>query len=141
MPYGAFRRVFSVGSIVIKVPRPRAFGSALRCNRWEREMWRKWRRKFGWENLCPVLFADPLGLFVVMPKAEAVTFEDVIAADRDYYPDIHVEMKAEDWGRIDDLVVVVDYGLSGADCVRKRRRYLASFPPNHRAAQDDHDDQ
>lgn len=90
-----------------------------------------------WENLCPVLFADPLGLFVVMPKAEPASFEDVIAAERDYYPDVHVEMKPEDWGRVDGRVLVVDYGLSDANVVRERRRYLAKFPPNHRAAQGD----
>jgi hypothetical protein len=96
----------------------------LRCNRWEREMWRIWRPIFGWSNLCPVSFGDPLGLLVVMPRAEQpVTFDEVVAATPDYYPDIMSETKPEDFGRLGNQVVCVDYGLPDAEMVRERRAY------------------
>ena len=87
-------------------------------------MWRKWRPKFGWENLCPVLFADPLGLVVVMPLAiQPVTSDEVDEASGDYYPDVDAETKPEDYGRLGTRVVVLDYGLPDDDMVRKRRAY------------------
>jgi hypothetical protein len=88
MPYGVFRRVILIGRFVVKVPRVRAGLSGRRCNRWGREMWRTWRAVFGWENLCPITFADPLGLVVVMPRAsQPVTFEEVKAATPGYFPE------------------------------------------------------
>jgi hypothetical protein len=70
MPHGVFRRVIFVGHLAIKIPRVRNILRGMRCNRWEREMWRVWRPVFHWETLCPVLLADPLGLFIVMPRAK-----------------------------------------------------------------------
>jgi hypothetical protein len=58
-------------------------------------MWRTWRPIFKWENLCPITFADPLGVIVVMPRAmQPATFDDVIAATPDYYPDVTCETLA-----------------------------------------------
>lgn len=124
MPYGVYRRVLLIGQLAIKVPRLRHALSGLRCNRWEREMWRTWRPIFGWENLCPIEFADPFGFLVVMPRAaQPVTFEDVVEATPDYYPDITSETKPADFGRVGGRVVALDYGLPDADLVRKRRAY------------------
>lgn len=124
MPFGAFRHVILIGCIAVKIPRIRNAFSVLRCNRWEREMWRVWRPIFGWENLCPVKFADPLGVFVIMPRAtQPVTFEEVVEATPDYYPDITSETKPEDFGRVDGRVLALDYGLPDADMVRQRREY------------------
>lgn len=131
MPLGAFRRVFLVGDLALKFPRCLGIASGLRCNRWEREMWNTWRPAFGWENLCPVLFADPFGLLVIMPRAEQpVTFEDVVAATPDYYPDTTTETKPADFGRVANNVVALDYGLPDADMVAARRAYYRSkLPP------------
>ena len=127
MPSGVFRHVILVGRFALKIPRFRNFLSGLRCNRWEREMWRTWRPIFGWDNLCPIKFADPLGTFVVMPRAtQPVTFEDVVAATPDYYPDIKSETKAEDFGRVGNRVLALDYGLPDADMVAERRAYYMS---------------
>lgn len=83
-------------------------------------MWRVWRPKFKWENLCPIIFADPLGLVVVIARArESVSLEDMIAADTDEHPDINVEYdKLESWGWLTDRVVAVDYGLWDALKIR-----------------------
>ncbi len=88
-------------------------------------MWRTWRGKFGWQNLCPIKFADPFGFITVMARAEQpVTEDEIEAADCDDYPDIHVEYKPENWGRLNGRLVAVDYGLWDAQEVRDRRRYL-----------------
>jgi hypothetical protein len=88
-------------------------------------MWRTWRPVFGWENLCPILFADLLGLVVVMPRAQQpVTFADVVeATPGHYYPDTTAETKPEDFGRVGGRVLALDYGLPNADLVRERRAY------------------
>jgi hypothetical protein len=130
MSSGAFRHVILVGRYAVKVPRLRNALAGLRCNRWEREMWQTWRSLFGWENLCPVSFADPLGLFIVMPRAaQPVTFEDVVAATPDYYPDITSETKPEDFGRVGNRVLALDYGLPDAQMVADRRAYYVSQAP------------
>jgi hypothetical protein len=127
MPSGVYRRVILVGQFAVKVPRIRNVLAGLRCNRWEREMWHTWRPIFGWKNLCPIKFADPLGVFVVMPRAtQPVTFEDVVAATPDYYPDITSETKPEDFGRVGKRVLVLDYGLPDSDMVAERRAYYMS---------------
>ena len=59
-----------------------------------------------------------------MPRAaQPVTFEEVVAATPDYYPDITSETKPEDFGRLEQGVVALDYGLPGARMVRERRDY------------------
>jgi hypothetical protein len=63
----------------------------LRCNRWERDVWRVWRPKFKWSNLRPIWFADRFGLVVVMACALPVTQEEVDAEMLDYYPMINCE--------------------------------------------------
>jgi hypothetical protein len=90
-------------------------------------MWRNWRPIFGWENLCPVLLADPIGLIVVMPRAaQPVTADEVAAAAPDYYPDITSESKPADFGRVGNHVLALDYGLPYDDMVVERRAYYQS---------------
>lgn len=91
-------------------------------------MWSTWRPKFGWETLCPILLADPFGLIIVMPRVQPVTIAEVESADQgtDYYPDIDVEYKAENWGRLGGQVVCIDFGLPDDDMIQHRRDYLIS---------------
>ena len=127
MPAGQFRRAYLFHRFVIKLPRIRNLSGGLRSNRWEREIWRKWRLKFPQcTDLCPVLVADPLGLFVVMPRASQPVTEteaDEFSAN-DPYPGRDCEGKIEDLGYLDGRVVALDYGLPYADLVAKRRTYL-----------------
>ena len=123
MPRGVFRRVILVGRLAVKFPRVRNLFSGMRCNRWEREMWNVWRPVFGWETLCPVLFADPFGILVVMPRAkQPVTASDVDSLP-DYYPQITSELKSEDYGRLGNRVFALDYGLWDVEDVTNRRAY------------------
>jgi hypothetical protein len=126
MPRGVYRRVILIGKVVAKFPRLYALADGMRCNRWEREMWNVWRPKYGWESLCPILFADPLGVIVVMRRAEQpVTREEKDAGLPDYYPDITAETKPDNFGRLNGRIVAVDYGLPDSDLVAERRAYYA----------------
>ncbi len=94
-------------------------------------MWYHWRPIFGWDNLCPIVFADPIGLVVVMPRAtQPVTFDDVVAATPDHYPDTTSETKPADFGRLGNRVFALDYGLPYADSVAERRTYYRSKAPH-----------
>ena len=99
-------------------------------------MWRTWRPIFGWRNLCPITFADPLGLVVVMPRAlQPVSFEEVVRATPDYFPDITAEAKPEDFGRIGSQVFALDYGLPYVDAIAERRAFYAKLSAERVAAQ------
>jgi len=129
MPSGIFRRVILIGNFAVKIPHFRNISSGLRCNRWEREMWYRWRPIFEWESLCPIIFADPVGLLVVMPRAEQpVTQDDAHEAYLDYYPNITAETKAEDFGRVGYCIFALDYGLPDADMVSKQRADYKNNP-------------
>ena len=85
-------------------------------------MWQVWRPVFGWPYLCPILFADSLGLVVVMPRAhQPVTFDEVKRATPDCYPEPSTEFKAADFGRVGGRVVALDYGIWSADVVKATR--------------------
>ncbi len=64
-------------------------------------------------------------------------FDVVVAADRDFYPDIDVEYNAENWGKFRGNVVCVDYGLPEKQMIADRCKYLRRFPGDHRARQGD----
>jgi hypothetical protein len=123
MPRGAFRSVFLLGGLALKVPRISNLRAGMRSNRWEREMWFTWRPIFGWANLCPIHFADPLGVVVVMPRAAQPVTPEEVEALPDYHPPYAAEYKAEDYGRTSEGVVALDYGLGHADIVAERRAY------------------
>lgn len=127
MPRGVFRRVFLLGSFAVKTPRLQHFAMGMRSNRWEREMWLYWQPRFQWTTLCPVLWADPLGLVVVMSRAEQPVPQEMVDELPDYYPDITAETKHDDYGILDGQIVALDYGLPSADSVNERRRYYKGF--------------
>ena len=125
MPSGAFRSVLLLGAFAVKVPRFRNLGAGMRSNRWEREMWRKWRPVFRWATLCPVYFADPAGFVVIMPRAVQPVTPEEVEAMPDYYPTITSETKVEDHGRLGVHVVALDYGLPCQDMVLQQRQYYS----------------
>jgi len=86
-------------------------------------MWRTWRPIFGWETLCPIVLADPLGLFVVMPRATQPVSQAEVAALPDYYPLVTSENKVDDYGRVHGVLLALDYGLPDIDMVLERRDY------------------
>ena len=68
-----------------------------------------------WVELCPVLFALPCGLLVVMPKAEALSDEEFLNMDIDKFCNhknyvVPVEHKASSFGLLNGRIVAIDYG-------------------------------
>ena len=93
-------------------------------------MWLHWRPRFQWKTLCPVIYSDPLGLLIVMPRATQPVPQQKVDALPDYYPDITAETKHEDFGMLGGTIVALDYGLPFKDAVRERRTYYQGFPGN-----------
>ena len=95
-------------------------------------MWNQWRPVFQWRTLCPVLFADPIGLLVVMARAAQPVTSAEVRALPDYYPNISAETKPEDYGRLGEEIVAVDYGIFSEDTLLEQRRYYQQH--THRPA-------
>jgi len=123
MPRGAFRFVLLLGNLAIKLPRLSNLARGLRSNRWEREMWTRWRLVFDWQTLCPIYASDRFGFFVVMPRATQPVSREEVDALPDYYPDITAEAKPDDYGFVNGSVVALDYGLPDQDMIQQRRKY------------------
>ncbi len=110
---GSTRGVLLLGSIAIKVPRLHAPLRGAWCNRKERRIHGE-----GHPALCPIICADPIGIFVVMRRVEPMSQEyfDSHVLDlmhlidrpnrRDHLP---VEMKASSFGWLDGRIVAIDY--------------------------------
>ena len=79
-------------------------------------------------HLCPVHFADPFGLVVVMARATPAQEDDLhVALQWDEYPPPHYELKVSSLGRLNGRVVVIDYGLPDEQMVAERREYYEGF--------------
>jgi hypothetical protein len=108
---GATRLVLLIGPLALKLPRPsswRGFLHGLLSNLQERRF-----AAARWPELCPVLWADPWGLLVVMPRADPAPK----LSRRDYLrftkrPDytVPVEHKTDSFGLLDGHLVAIDYG-------------------------------
>lgn len=101
---GASRTVLLVGRWAVKIPRLRAGWRALLCgllsNMAERDRWRAGPR----DGLCPVLWALPGGLCVVMPRVEmAGAAQEGLAHLTGY------DHKASSYGYHRGELVAVDY--------------------------------
>lgn len=114
---GITRTVFLVGNVAIKVP----------CARYG---WEKWLRgllanmqerawaKANYPELCPILFSDPLGFVVIMPRcdilARPLTPMEYHRFFEDIYPQrgyrIPSENKPDSFGYLNGRLVAVDYG-------------------------------
>lgn len=119
---GATRIVLLIGRFAIKLPncqKYRLFLHGLLSNLQERQF-----SACQWEELCPVLLSDPLGLFLVMRRARPLTdqeWETVstqwfaletksqhVCDQGDYY--LPVEHKRDSFGVLDGKIVAIDYG-------------------------------
>jgi hypothetical protein len=72
--------------------------------------------KFGWPELCPVVFHLPGGWLVVMPRAAPLSDEQIDGFDFGAYlmPDdgraIPAEPKGDSFGIVNGRIVAIDYG-------------------------------
>ena len=72
--WGSYRVALLIKRWAIKFPRTNSwprFQEGLLANRQERKLARN-----GWPELCPVVFSDPFGLILVMPKARPLTNQE-----------------------------------------------------------------
>jgi hypothetical protein len=113
--YGTHRTTYLIGSLAIKRPvfkTYKMFLHGLLANLQEATF-----SKTKWPELCPVLFSLPLGLLVVMERAEPLTTDEYINLVRNFkeFVDkkdyiVPVENKIDSFGKIDGKIVAVDYG-------------------------------
>jgi hypothetical protein len=115
---GSYRVVVLAKRWAIKFPRPdgwRRLRDGLLANRLER---RYFRAHPDCRLLCPVLLADPLGLFVVMPKARPLTDEEWIDLSPPlgliglFTTEVEIipgEAKRSSLGVLDYRTVIIDY--------------------------------
>ena len=106
---GRNRWTILVGRYAIKVPRPTAwrdflFGLLNNLNEADQSHL---------EGRCPVLARLPLGLAIVMPRAEILTELEFGCFDYHGFcrrTGVRAEAKPDSFGRLGDRVVCVDYG-------------------------------
>lgn len=110
---GITREVFLFWGMAIKIPSFRSYSLFLRgllCNLEERYWWRETKDAC----LCPIKFADPFGLMVIMRRAEVLTAGEVeelqSLLDGDYFAMIPHESKAINYGKLKNRIVCLDYG-------------------------------
>lgn len=117
--HGSSRLVLIFFQIAIKIPHPRRyidFLAGLRANYFEVQTY-KFAKKgvFPIERLCPILFALPFGIMVIMKKAKILTSEDFGLFDYSEFCNLGhyrlpVEKKADSFGFLENRIVAVDYG-------------------------------
>lgn len=103
---GRNRLVILTRRHAIKVPSPRCwrdflFGLLNNMNEVE------WCRE---PAHCPVVWAAPLGLVVVMPRARILTDAEFALIAGDIPDGCRAEHKASSWGWLGTRLVAVDYG-------------------------------
>jgi hypothetical protein len=117
--YGTTRTVFLVGHWAIKIPSLvewRLFLMGLLANMQEAQF-----ARLGWPELCPVICAWPLGVLLVMCRAEPLTRDQFFALNYGEWIKrgedlpkgewvIPVENKLDSFGLLDGRIVAVDYG-------------------------------
>lgn len=114
---GATRTVLLTKRWAIKFPRVyrknrqwewTQFLHGLLANLQER-YWSRWHER---DCLCPVLFSDPLGLLIVMPRCAPLTRKicpvEVIWFQE--YKHVPTDWAQENWGWWQGKLVLLDYG-------------------------------
>lgn len=115
---GATRTVFVFSKYVVKVPRlknRKSFFAALYQGLLSNLQERYWS-KFNYPQLCPIVFSDIFGLFIVMPYCEPI---DEVLSDPEFQKFIKIndswgtvpaENVLENFGLLNGRLVIIDYG-------------------------------
>lgn len=112
---GITRDVFLISKYAIKIPKLTygwgSFLQGLLANMQEVRF-----AASGWPELCPILFALPGGLCVVMPRTEPLDemgdwkdFNPIAFCQTEDYV-IPCEYKWDSFGKLDGRIVAIDYG-------------------------------
>jgi hypothetical protein len=123
--HGTARLVFLINQrYAVKIARLRLYDAwyyrrwrelleGVKANKAERQRWKASQDV----HLCPVLFSDILGVFVVMPYARPLTdkefgdleLEYIIEGARAFGRVHHRDFKRENYGMLHDRTVRIDY--------------------------------
>lgn len=105
---GTTRYVFLFKNHVVKIPALynwRSFLRGMLCNYQENSF-----SKLNAPELCPVKFYMPLGLFIIMPRAEELTSIKEYPQNSIKGFTIPAENKLSSWGKLNGKIVAIDYG-------------------------------
>lgn len=120
---GTTRTVLLVGKYAIKIPR---FWHQYKGHKWkmflrgilaniDENYW--WKHSQQKEKLCPVIWVSPLGLLLVMLRAEKLTESeyDKTKLDKEFCS-LPLDNKIINFGKINDKTVLIDYADSRYMC-------------------------
>ncbi|MEK6828853.1 MAG: hypothetical protein AABY15_01915 [Nanoarchaeota archaeon] len=120
---GTTRTVILTKKYAIKIAR---FWHSMKGHRWkmflrgilaniDEKFW--WKCEYKREKLCPVVWKSPLGVILVMKKAtplkESEYDKDAFACT---FENLSLDNKIENFGKIENKVVLVDYADSRYMC-------------------------
>ena len=107
---GVTREVFLTRRWAVKIPSVRCwrlFLTGLLANLHESLWWTASGRD---PRLCPVRWAAPGGLVLVMPRADPITDAEYDALDLMAFEGLPADHKAANFGRFGGRIVMLDYG-------------------------------
>lgn len=111
---GSTRLVLLIGGYAIKIPRgdDNSFGIFLGILRgWIGNRTEYMYTKYNIYSFTnPILFSFLFSLVVVQKRTELITREEFFSLERDDYPFGGFEWKLDSFGKIDNKIVVIDYG-------------------------------
>lgn len=120
---GTTRKVLLIGNYAIKFPR---VWHKFKGHRWklflrgilaniDEHFW--WKCAYKKEYLCPVIWKSPLGLILVMKRADPIS-EEVYdkQAFAVMFENLPLDNKRDNFGIIDNKIVLVDYADSKYLC-------------------------
>ncbi len=120
--HGTTRTVFLIKKYAIKFPR---IHHRFRGHRWkmflrgilaniDENYWYKHSHKK--ERMCPVKMMFPLGLFLIMKRAEELTEKEYQLINEKEFSGLPCDNKITNFGKINDNIVLVDYADSRYMC-------------------------
>ncbi len=123
MKRGTTRICFLIGNYAIKFPRLFYLSQGIKWKVFLRGILANIDEHFWWkcayqrEKLCPVIWKSPLGLVLVMKRATPLTTSEY---DKELFKknfaNLPLDNKCENFGKIDDRIVLVDYADSKYLC-------------------------
>lgn len=119
---GTTRIVWLIGNYAIKFPR---IYHKFKGHRWkmflrgilanlDENFW--WKCAYKKDKLCPVKFMFPLGLILVMKRAEPLTENEYNSLNINEFKDLPMDNKIINFGKIEGRVVLIDYADSKYLC-------------------------
>lgn len=75
-----------------------------------------WKYSLNKSKLCPVKYISPLGLFLIMKRAEPLTLDEYNNLNLDEFKNLPLDPKIINFGKINNNIVLIDYADSRYMC-------------------------